>query len=321
MSRVPRLAVAGLGLLLVACVPLLPNATPTATPSTTLTPAPSVQVSEMPSPASRTAVVLAAGDIAGCDSDGDEATAALLDRLNGTVLALGDLAYPDGTDANIADCYSPTWGRFRNLTWPTPGNHDYRTASAEPYYAYWSDRVVGPQHEYYLVPLGTWWVISLNSNCDEVGGCGPDSAQAAYLSDLLDTIDSITPNACILAFWHHPRWSSGAEHGSDARTDTFWRRLAIAGADIVLSGHDHDYERFAPMNADGAADPNGMVEFVVGTGGRPLYTFGQILPTSAVHDNSTWGVLQLTLHPGGYDWAFVSTVVNGFTDSGSADCR
>ncbi len=299
-----RLALAAL--LLAAC-------TASASPLDSSTPEPSPP----PSPSAQAPVVLAAGDIAGCDSSGDEATAALLDGPDGTVLALGDLAYPDGTADEFATCYGPSWGRHLSRTWPVPGNHEYETEGAAGYFAYFGDRAGNPGEGWYSFDLGAWHLIALNSNCEAIGGCGADSPQAAWLrADLAEH-----PATCTLAYWHHPRWSSGDEHGSDPRTDALWRILFAAGADLVLTGHDHVYERFVPMDATGAATPTGLTEFVVGTGGRSRYAFGAILPTSATHDNATYGVLQLTLHPDAYDWEFVSASGTRFADSGSADCR
>ena len=263
------------------------------------------------------AVVLAAGDIAACDSEGDEATAALLDGLDGTILVAGDLAYPDGTAADFARCYDPSWGRHKDRTWPVPGNHEYETEGAAAYFDYWADGVGDPAEGWYAFDLGAWRIISLNSNCEEIGGCGAESPQGAWLREELESHE----RGCTLAYWHHPRWSSGVEHGSSAATDAFWRLLHRAGADLVLTAHDHEYERFVPMDETGAADPDGMVEFVVGTGGRSLYEFAEILPTSAVHDSSTFGVLQLTLSPDSYDWEFIAASGSPFADSGTGACR
>jgi hypothetical protein len=267
-------------------------------------------------------LILAAGDIAACDSTGDEATASLVDELipeeAASVVVLGDLAYENGSADDFARCYEPSWGRFRDRTLPTPGNHEYNTPDAAAYFDYFADETVGePDAGWYVTERPGWRLIALNSNCDEVSGCGRGSRQWSFLTDQLRATD---PGDCVLAFWHHPRWSSGDEHGSDDQTDALWRALADAGADLLLTGHDHTYERFVPMDADGAPDPAGMTQFVVGTGGRSLYGFGEILPTSAAHDSSTYGVLQLTLREGAYDWAFVPTEDGGFTDSGSASC-
>jgi hypothetical protein len=262
-------------------------------------------------------VVLAAGDIAGCDTFGDTDTAELLDEMEGTVLVLGDLAYEDGTTQQFADCYDPTWGRHRHRTLPAVGNHEYNTGGAAPYFDYFGEAAGTRGEGWYSRDLGEWHVIALNSNCGQIGGCGPGSPQVAWLTDDLATNQA----DCTLAFWHHPRWSSGIEHGPDPETDHFWRVLHEAGADVVLNGHEHSYERFAPMDADGAADPHGMVEFVVGTGGRSLYAFDTVLPTSEQHDNTTFGILQVRLGDGSYEWEFVPVEGGTYTDTGEADCR
>jgi len=308
------------GIALVALL-LLPACAGSVSPSASSTPAPRTGTAQSeapsPGPSAQAPVVLAAGDIAACDSDGDEATAAMLDDLDGTILTLGDNAYPDGTAAEFANCYAPTWGRHLDRTYPSAGNHEYETEGAAPYFAYFGDRAGNPGEGWYSFELGAWHLIALNSNCDEIGGCDLDSPQADWLrADL-----AANSAECTLAYWHHPRWSSGSEHGVDPRTDGLWRILAVAGADVVLTGHDHVYERFVPMDADGAPATDGIVEFVVGTGGRSLYGFNQILPTSATHDSATFGVLQLTLHADAYHWEFVSATGTRFADSGSADCH
>jgi len=295
-----------------ACAPSEPPPTPPTFLPASLSPAPGSA-----SPADDEVVVLAAGDVAACDSDGDEATAALLDVQPGTVLTLGDHAYPDGSAADYAECYDPSWGRHRDRTRPVPGNHDYDTPGAGPYFAYFGVRAGAPGEGWYSFDLGAWHVIALNSNCDDVGGCDANSPQAAWLIADLRAHRA----ACTLAFWHHPRWSSGIEHGSDSRTDTFWRMLLDAGADLVLSGHEHHYERFRPMDADGGPASAGMISFVVGTGGRPLYEYGSALPTSAARDNSTLGLLRLTLGPDQADWEFLSATGGTFNDAGSTGCR
>lgn len=314
MPVIPATRWAVLVLVLAACTPT--PAPEDATPSPTLDPTPESYATRSPSSA-ETVVVLAAGDIAGCDSDGDEATAALLDGLDGTILTLGDNAYPDGTTADFAGCYDASWGRHRDRTYPTAGNHDYATPGAAAYFSYFGERAGVPGEGWYSFDLGAWHVIALNSNCDEVGGCGGDSLQAEWLRADLEE----NPGACTLAYWHHPRWSSGAEHGSDSRTDTFWRILHDAGADLVLSGHDHQYERFRPMDADGAPSRDGVTSFVVGTGGRPLYRHDQALPASAARDSSNLGVLRLTLGPDRAAWEFLSAPSDTFRDAGSATCH
>ena len=211
-----------------------------------------------------TAPMVAAGDIAGCDTTGDEATAALVDTMPGTVAALGDLVYENATASDFAACYTPSWGRFKARTRPAAGNHEYNTPGAAPYYAYFGAAAGDPAKGYYSYDAGSWHVVVLNSNCGGVGGCDDNSPQVSWLrADL-----AAHPSFCTLAYWHHPRFSSG-QIGSDAMTDAFWDALYAARADLVLVGHDHDYERFAPQTPKGVADAKlGLREFVVGTGGR-----------------------------------------------------
>jgi hypothetical protein len=259
-----------------------------------------------PSPAVVT--VLAAGDIAGCDSDGDEATAELLDSLPGTILALGDLAYPDGTADQFASCYGPSWGRHRARTRPVPGNHEYRADGARPYFDYFGLRPPG----WYSFDLGSWHLVALNSNCDGpgVGGCGPESEQVRWFREDL----AAHPTRCTLAYWHHARYSSGTEHGDNDDVDGFWRAAAEGGVDIVLVGHEHNYERFAPQD--------GMRQFVVGTGGRSHYGFDETPDEgSEVRAGNTYGLLELTLGEGSYRWRFVPVKGESFRDEGEGRCR
>ncbi|HEX2027091.1 MAG TPA: cell wall-binding repeat-containing protein, partial [Nitriliruptorales bacterium] len=260
-------------------------------------------------------VLVGAGDIAVCGSDGDEATAALLDRFGGTVATFGDNAYDRGTPGEFADCYHPSWGRHRDRTRPSPGNHDYGTDGAAGYFGYFGARAGDPGQGWYSYDLGPWWhVVALNSNCSAVAGCGPGSPQERWLrADL-----AANPDRHVVAYWHHPRWSTG-RHGSSDATAVFWQALYDHGAELVLNGHDHTYERFAPMRPDGTADPtHGIRQFVVGTGGAGLYRFSSDpLPTTEVRRNDTRGVLVLTLRSEGYDWEFVPVAGGSFTDRGS----
>lgn len=262
-------------------------------------------------------VFVGAGDIADCSFPDDEATAQLLDGISGTVFTLGDNAYDRGTATDFADCYDPTWGRHKARTRPSAGNHDYYTSSASGYFNYFGAAAGDPSQGYYSYDLGTWHIVVINSNCADIGGCGTGSAQEQWLrADL-----AAHPTTCTLAYWHHPRFSSG-EHGSLSATKPIWQALYDYNADVVLSGHDHDYERFAPQDPNGAADPaRGIREFVVGTGGRYLRPFLTVIANSQVRDASTFGVLKMTLSPTGYTWQFIPVAGQTFTDTGSATCH
>jgi acid phosphatase type 7 len=262
--------------------------------------------------------LLAAGDVAGCDSGGDEQTAALLDTLPGAVLMLGDTVYEDGSAGQFAVCYVPSWGRFRDRTYPVPGNHDYQTAGASGYYQFFGPRAGQPGKGWYSFDLGRWHLIALNSNCEAVGGCQPGSEQDRWLrADL-----AAHPARCTLAFWHHPRFSSGTTHGSDPAVGGLWMALYEAGADVVLVAHEHNYERFAPLDPLGQVDPaRGMREFVVGTGGRSHYPFGSPLPGSEARNSDSFGLLELRLSRAGYTWRFLPAQGSSFQDSGTDSCH
>jgi hypothetical protein len=266
----------------------------------------------------RSSTLLAAGDIASCACDGDEQTAALLDTLPGTVLTLGDTVYDDGTADEFRRCYRPSWGRFRDRTYPAPGNHDYETAGAGGYFGFFGPRAGQPGKGWYSFDLGRWHLIALNSNCEVVGGCQPGSEQERWLrADL-----AAHPARCTLAFWHHPRFSSGTTHGSDPAVGGLWTALYEAGADVVLVGHEHNYERFAPLDPLGRVDPaRGVREFVVGTGGRSHYPFGSPLPGSEARNSDSFGLLELRLRPTGYTWRFVPVQGSSFQDSGTGRCH
>jgi hypothetical protein len=262
-------------------------------------------------------VILAAGDIAGCDTPGDEATAALLDRLPGTVTTLGEHAYETGSDDEFANCYDPTWGRHKARTAPTVGGHEYLSPNATPYYSYFGARAGDPAKGYYSYTLGSWHVISLNTSCSAIGGCEAGSPIEQWLrQDLL-----AHPSACTVAMMHEPRFSSGAVHGGSFENEDIFQALYEAGVEVVLSGDDHLYERFAPQATYGMADPLGVRQFVVGTGGRSHYAFATVQPNSEARNNDSFGVLKMTLHPGSYDWDFVAEAGKTFTDSGSAPCH
>lgn len=257
-------------------------------------------------------VIAAAGDIAVCGTNGDEATAALLDSLRAdTILALGDNAYENGTRAEFAICYGPSWGRHKARTRPSPGNHDYNTNGAAGYYIYFGTMAGPPGRGYYSFDAGAWHLISLNSNVS----AGAGSAQLTWLRADLAT----NRTACALAFWHHPVVSSGP-NGDHPHMREIWALLDSAGVDVILVGHDHSYERFAPQTSTGVADPNSVRQFVVGTGGAALRPFTTIKANSEVRNSDSWGVLKMTLRPDRFDWEFVPVAGASFTDQGSALC-
>lgn len=264
------------------------------------------------------AVLVGAGDIATCAGGGDEATAALLDAIAGTVFTVGDNAYPDGSTEDFADCYDPTWGRHRARTRPVAGNHDYRTPGAEAYFAYFGPAAGDPAEGYYSYDLGSWHVVVLNSNCGVVA-CAPGSPQYEWLrADL-----AASPAGCTAAFWHKPRFSSGATHGQYLGVAPFWDVLHEFGAEVVVVGHEHLYERFAPQNSAGVADAlHGIRQFTVGTGGKSHYSFTTTpVPNSEVRDRTSFGVLRLVLQAGSYDWEFVPVAGHAFTDAGTGTCH
>jgi hypothetical protein len=263
-----------------------------------------------------TALVYAAGDIGDCNSSADLETSLLLDATQDPILGIGDLAYPSGTAAAFANCFDPVWGRHRARMRPVPGNHEYAQANATPYYDYFGAAAGQVGKGYYSFDVGEWHVVALNSNCSQVS-CAAGSEQEAWLRQDLAS----NSRACTLAFWHHPRFSSGF-HGNSSSVGPLWRALEEAGAEIVLSGHDHGYERFVAQSDAGVATPNGMVQFVVGTGGTALRSFTRSQPAnSAVRNASAHGVLSLALRPGGFDWQFLAIPGQTFGDQGSGSCR
>jgi hypothetical protein len=277
-------------------------------------------------------VLLAAGDIA-CDpldgnfNGGDgmptacrmRATSDLLLPMAPTAIAtLGDNQYDSGNLDQFNASFDASWGQVKDRIQPAIGNHEYKVdPTAAGYFTYFGAAAGDPTQGWYSYTLGSWHIVVLNSNCNKVGGCGAGSPQEQWLQADL----AAHPDACTLAYWHHPRWSSGTQHGSEIDVDAFWRDLQSAGVEVVLNGHEHSYERFAPQTPDGVADAGGIREFVVGTGGRSHYALGTALPNSEVRNGDTFGVLALTLHPDGYDWEFVPEAGQSFTDSGSDLCH
>ncbi len=284
---------------------------PSSTATTTRTPTP-IFTHTVTADSTNDPVLVGAGDIASCSSIGDEATERLLDAIPGTVFTTGDNVYDSGSISEYVDCYNPTWGRFKARTMPSVGNHDYITSGATGYYAYFGAAAGVPGKGYYSYDLGKWHIVVLNSEIST----STSSEQVTWLRQDL----AANPVTCTLAYWHRPRFSSGAEHGSSTSVQPLWQALYDYQADVIINGHDHTYERFAPQSPTGASDPNGIREFVAGMGGRSHYGFGNILPNSEVQNSDTFGVLKLTLHDTNYDWEFVPVAGKTFTDSGNASC-
>lgn len=268
-------------------------------------------------------VIAAAGDIvcapgasASSEKCQQQATSDLLVRSDAwAVLTTGDNQYEDGALGAFQSAYAASWGRVKAITRPSPGNHDYHVAGARGYFAYFGPLAGKRGMGYYSFDVGAWHIIALNANCEEVGGCEEGSPQERWLRDDL----AADTASCTLAYWHQPRFSSG-HHGNSTRSEAFWQALYEAGADVVLNGHDHAYERFAPQDPEQRSDRNGIREFVVGTGGKSLYSFGTPEPNSEVRNADTFGILELTLHEDGYDWRFVPAAGGTFEDSGSGTC-
>ncbi len=289
-------------------------------------------------------VVLAAGDIA-CDPANPSfkdlkgtatschmlAVSDIIGRVKpDAVLMLGDYQYSCGGYAAALKSYDPTWGRSKSFTFPTVGNHEYLTspegnvgtgcdasnAGANGYFRYFGARAGVQGKGYYSFDLGAWHLIALNTQCSDAGGCGTGSPQETWLQADL----AAHPSQCTLAFWHIPLWSSGGR--ANKNSSIFVQDLYDSGADLVLTGHDHIYERFAPQDPSGKSDTTrGIREFVVGTGGANHTDFAEIFPNSEVRDNTSFGVLKLTLHPTSYDWQFLPEPGGGLADSGSQACH
>jgi acid phosphatase type 7 len=268
--------------------------------------------------------LVGAGDIAGCGSAlaGAEATAKLIEQIPGEVFASGDLAYEKGNAAEFHECYGKTWGRFKDRTHPSLGNHEYGTPEARDYFRYWGERAGAPGKGYYSFDLGVWHIIALNSNCDApgLGGCEAGSPQETWLKEDL----SKHPTSCIVAFGHHALFSSGVfrKHAVHPELRRIVQDLYEAHADLLLVGHEHSYERFAPQDPDGKIDPeHGIREIVVGTGGRSHDPLGFTMDNSEVRNMDTFGVIKVTLMPHAYTWEFVPVEGSTFTDSGSGVCH
>lgn len=264
-----------------------------------------------------TQVMAGAGDIADFDSPATRATARLLDEVDGTIFTLGDNVQGLGSAEEFAEYYDPTWGRQKDRTRPAPGSHEYRIPGAGPYYEYFGTAAGAPDKGYYSYDVGGWHIIVLNSNCEKVGGCSANAPQVTWLKkDLAANDDKV----CTLAYFHQALFTSGSKYGSQTKMKPAYKEMYVGGVDLVLSGHEGNYERFAPQDPEGNRDPRGIRQFVVGTGGHFLNPFGEILPNSEVRNSTTHGILKLTLRSKGYDWEFLPVEGATFSDKGSYPC-
>jgi hypothetical protein len=258
-----------------------------------------------------TGTLVGAGDIAVCGSRATTATADLLELIDGTVFTAGDNAYFQGTAAQYAQCYDPTWGRHKGRTRPSPGNHEYESPGAGPYFDYFGDSA-GPRGQgYYSFDVGPWHIVSMNSNVP----AGEGSPQMQWLRGDL----AATNARCVAAIWHHPVFSSG-QNGPQTQMREVWRVLRELGADVVIAGHEHLYERFARQDETGRPTSGGLRQFTVGTGGADLTNPTRLSPNSEVRFG-THGVLKLTLSPESYSWQFIAIPPGSVSDSGSDTCR
>ena len=256
-------------------------------------------------------VLLAVGDLAHCPHQADDRLAELAAQLPGTIALLGDNVYPEATTDTIRDCLAPSWGPLRDRLRPILGNHDYVNGSADASFEFYGDAAAGPSGQgWYSYDLGEWHMVALNSNCELVGGCGPDSPQVEWLRQDLAAFEDAGGD-CLLAYWHHPLLSSG-RHGGVEQVRPLWDAVVDAGVDVTLHGHDHTYERLTV---------DGVESFVVGTGGRSLYQWERdpLPQTSARHDKN-YGLLYLVLGEGEFSWDFLPLGATTFTDAGTGDC-
>ena len=258
------------------------------------------------------ATLLAAGDIAAC-TPGAFLTARLLDSLRGEIIVVGDAAYRSDRDPNpYRTCYDTTWGRHKSRTHPVPGNHDVESNVVRRYFEYFGDAAGPRPGGYYSFDAGAWHVLALNSTID----MSPGSREADWIAADL----AAHPAFCTLAFMHHPRFSSGP-HSKQRSAIAVFPLLDRAGVDVLVSGHDHIYERFAPMDSTGMRADAGVRQFVAGTGGNVLYAIERLEPNSEAQDVDDVGILKLTLHPRSYAWEFIPAARSEFHDAGSGTCH
>jgi len=301
--------------------------------SAPLAPTPGVAASAQASDAltfirSAQRLMVGAGDIASCAEEGDEATAALLDRFVAArpdlqVFTLGDNVYPVGAASEFADCYAPTWGRHKARTLPVLGNHDARTDRGRPYHEYFGPRAGEWGKSRSVETLGGWTFITLNSNCDQVD-CTESGEQAQWLRGVLEGVEGKgaeveARRACTALLWHHPRFSSGP-HGDEAEMQPAWALAVAAQVELVMAGHDHGYERFSPLDTDGHPTAAGPIHLVVGTGGKHAYPFGSPREGSQARFTGLPAVVALDLSDTGFRGAFIGAD-EGVRDTFAGDCR
>ena len=286
-------------------------------------------------PQSTDPILIGAGDIIdglNLNLSGGMATGALIDAYpSAMVFADGDLPHNNGTDSDYAMAYAPAWGRFRGRTLPVIGNHEYYALNAAGIFSYFGTTLLGdPAKGYYSTNLGAWHIIVLNSNCSSVGGCDSGSPQEQWLANDLAT-HSLTQFPCTLALWHHPYYTSVASGQGvtpDLEMQPIWQDLYNSNStsnthvQLVINGHAHNYERFAPQDANGSLNTaHGVVEIVAGTGGASHMSIGSLASNSLVQNGTTFGVLKLTLHASSYDFQFIPIAGQSFTDSGTQTCH
>jgi 3',5'-cyclic AMP phosphodiesterase CpdA len=268
-------------------------------------------------------VLIGAADVAVCgqgeENENDERTAEMVEQMlagapDAVVFIPGDVVYDSGSTAEYQNCFGPSWGRFKERVRPVPGNHDYNSGGA-PYFDYFGAAAGEVGKGYYSYDLGDWHVVALNSNCNDIA-CGPNSPQVRWLEEDLRASTA----KCSLAYWHHPRFTSGLA-GDTGVMNPIWRTAVENGVDVVVSGHDHDYERFAPLDSAGQPDPNGARQFIVGTGGAYLRPFGEPKPASEVRLSGTHGIIRFNLYPDRYEWQFIPQDDPARTDSGTGECH
>ena len=271
-----------------------------------------------------TVTLVGAGDIASCSQANDSATARLLGNIPGTIFTLGDNVYPYGSAENFRDCYAPTWGKYKKRTRPAVGNHEYydenyaSTTAAGPYFDYFGARAGARGEGYYSYDRRNWHIVVLNGDCDKVGGCDSDSPQGRWLrNDLADN-----PSRCTLAYFHRPLYSTGV-NVAGPQVKPFWDMLHDRNADLIINGHAHRYERFAPMTPGGTRSDNGIRQIVAGTGGQPGGDEVSLADAPNLQRVKTgvFGVLRLNLRADSYAWKFVPVAGETFTDSGATSCH